>query len=523
MTMNLIKEEVRTTEVVCQKYNQTMVECDVIVPDVKPDIRKVMEVSGNATITQKHVQQDKVTLQGIVKMTVLYLPDGDNTGTIRSISATREFSHSMDCRGATPEMQVYAQAEPENFDSAMINSRKLNLRCFLGIGIKVSKPLNLSIPIGTEDETGIALNREHLRLICNTDSSECQIILREQLEMPSGKPTIGEILKITASPIPLELTMMENKAVAKGQVRLCTLYLSDDQEESLQVMEHTIPFTEILDAEGMHEDMDGEIEFALNDMYYEIREDTNGEARNLGVELVLGALLRASETKDIDAICDAYSLSDNLSVVTREQPLEQLLSANTAELTVKDQAQLPPMLPKLGQVCDLNSQAKIDRITAENGQVTVHGTVRTWILYLSQDASMPISAFRHVSEFSHSFSVPEAGEHTACDARVSVNHASYTLSGEDSLELRLILSLTVKSLKTGTVCLVEEMVEVLPEENATYPCMVLYFVQKGDSLWNIAKRYHTTVEAIKHLNNLDCDTIYPGQKLKIMAEHCMSA
>lgn len=521
MSMNLIKEDVRTMEVVCQKYSQTMVECDVIVPDVKPDIRKVMEVSGTASVTQKLIQQDKVMIQGIVKMTVLYLPDGETAGTIRSLSASQEFAHTIDCRGALPEMQLIVQAEPESFDSALINSRKLNLRCSLGLGVKVSKPLTLSLPIGMEDETGIALNREPLRLICNADSTECQIILREQLEMPSGKPTIGEILKITATPIPLELCMMDNKAVAKGQVRVCTLYLGEDGEESLQVMEHMIPFTEILDAEGIHEDMNGEVAYTLNDMYYEIREDSDGEARNVGIELVLGVLLRGSETKDIEAVSDAYSLNGSLTVHTAQQQLEQLLESNSTELTVKDQAQLPPMLPRLSQVCDLNSHAKIDRITAENGQVTVYGTVQTWILYLSRDESSPISAFRHISEFSHSFSVPDAGGDTACDARVSVDHTSYTLSGEDSLELRLILSLAVKCLKTGTVCLVEELIETAPDTENSYPCMVLYFVQKGDSLWSIAKRYHTTVDAIKNLNRLECDTIYPGQRLKIMAECCV--
>ena len=523
MSINLIHEEIQTREVVCQKHSQTMVECDMIVPDVKPDIRKVLEVSGTAAITQKQVQQDKAMIQGLVKMTVLYLPDGEQSGIIRSLSATQEFNHTMDCRGATPQMQILAQAEPENFDSALINSRKLHLRCSLGLQVKVSRPLTLSLPVGVEDESGIALNREPLRLICNHEGTECQIILREQLEMPSGKPTIGEILKITASPVPLELCMMENKAVAKGQVRVCTLYLSEDEEASLQVAEHMIPFTEILDAEGIHEDMDGELVYNLNDMYYEIREDSDGESRNLGVELVLGVLLRGTETKEIEALCDAYSLTGSLAVNTAEQQVEQLLASNTAELTIKDQAQLPPMLPKLGQVCDLNSHATIDRITAENGQVTVFGTIQTWILYLTRDESSPISAFRHISEFSHSFPVPELPGNTACDARVSVTHTSYTLSGEDSLELRLLLSLAVKSLKTGSVCLLESMTETDAEENTVHPCMVLYFVQKGDTLWKIAKRYHTTVDAIKTLNRLDCDTIYPGQKLKIMADCCKTA
>lgn len=510
-------------EVVCQKYSQSMVECDVIVPDVKPDIRKVLEVSGTVSITQKQIQQDRVLIQGVVRMTVLYVPDEENGGTVMSLFAAQEFNHVSDCRGAAPEMQFLAEAEPESFDSTMINSRKLNLRCVLGIGIKVSKPLTLEFATGIEGSDKIALKKEPLRMICAADNAQCQVILREQLEMPSGKPTIGEILKISAVPTPLELCIMENKVLAKGQVRVCTLYLAEDQDRSLQFVEHVIPFTEILDAEGLHEDMEGEAEYTLHDMYYEVRENSDGESRILGLELVLGALVRGSEIREVEAITDAYALSGGLDVACRQYSLEQLLDNNTAQITVKDQAKLPPMLPPLKQVCDVNTTAKIDRITAENGQITVHGTLHTQILYLSHEESSPVSGFRHITEFSHSFDVPCAKADTSCDARVFVDHTSYTLSGDDSLELRFLVGLSVKSLKTGLTCLVESMTEVAPDHSAPYPCMVLYFVQKGDSLWKIAKAYHTTVDSIKALNGLDCDTIYPGQQLKIMAQNCVSA
>ncbi len=44
---------------------------------------------------------------------------------------------------------------------------------------------------------------------------------------------------------------------------------------------------------------------------------------------------------------------------------------------------------------------------------------------------------------------------------------------------------------------------------------ITYTVQKGDSLWQIARQFNTTVEKIKKANNLSKNTIYPGQKLII--------
>ena len=45
-----------------------------------------------------------------------------------------------------------------------------------------------------------------------------------------------------------------------------------------------------------------------------------------------------------------------------------------------------------------------------------------------------------------------------------------------------------------------------------------YIVQKGNSLWSIAKKFGTTIDEIKRINNLTSNTLSVGQKLKIPKE-----
>ena len=48
------------------------------------------------------------------------------------------------------------------------------------------------------------------------------------------------------------------------------------------------------------------------------------------------------------------------------------------------------------------------------------------------------------------------------------------------------------------------------------PGLVGYIVKRGDTLWNIAKEYHTTVEAIMATNQKKGEELQIGEKLLIV-------
>lgn len=67
-------------------------------------------------------------------------------------------------------------------------------------------------------------------------------------------------------------------------------------------------------------------------------------------------------------------------------------------------------------------------------------------------------------------------------------------------------NLTSNNLQIGQVLLVTENV---------YPDVSTYIVEKGDTLYSIATKFSTTVQAIKTLNNLTTNTLLPGQHIYI--------
>ena len=81
--------------------------------------------------------------------------------------------------------------------------------------------------------------------------------------------------------------------------------------------------------------------------------------------------------------------------------------------------------------------------------------------------------------------------------------------GVSVTELAETNKVDANTLKVGQVL-------VIPIKSGTNPDnMFMYTVKKGDSLWNIAKVYNTSVEDIKKLNYLTSNDLYIGQVLRI--------
>ena len=57
------------------------------------------------------------------------------------------------------------------------------------------------------------------------------------------------------------------------------------------------------------------------------------------------------------------------------------------------------------------------------------------------------------------------------------------------------------------------------EEVEKRPGIIGYIVRDGDILWDLAKRYNTTVEGIKEVNELESDEIKSGDRILIFKEN----
>ena len=102
---------------------------------------------------------------------------------------------------------------------------------------------------------------------------------------------------------------------------------------------------------------------------------------------------------------------------------------------------------------------------------------------------------------------------TTTDSSTNLNSSMYVVKAGDTLwNIAKRYNTTVENLMmmnnltTDLITIGQRL--MVPNKN-------VYVVKTGDTLWNIAKRNNTTVENLMMLNNLNTDLIKPGQIIKL--------
>ena len=102
---------------------------------------------------------------------------------------------------------------------------------------------------------------------------------------------------------------------------------------------------------------------------------------------------------------------------------------------------------------------------------------------------------------------------TTIDSSTNLNSSMYVVKAGDTLwniakryNTTVENLMMINNLNTDLITIGQRL--MVPNNN-------VYIIKPGDTLWNIAKRNNTTVENLMMLNNLNTDLIKPGQIIKL--------
>ena len=160
---------------------------------------------------------------------------------------------------------------------------------------------------------------------------------------------------------------------------------------------------------------------------------------------------------------------------------------------------------------------------AEHWEVTeqgihVEGTVWVSILYLTSSDAAPVGAAEGLVPFQYDVEIPEMKSFYQIELQTGLAHLSFLMKSGTELEVQAVVDIE-------TLITKEKQSELITgTEDREYdinwlnhiPGIAGIRLQKPDDLWKIAKKFHTTVQDIKTVNELSEEKRTDGMKLLVV-------
>lgn len=501
MDYMLTREALAAGEMIYDGCQEQPVDLDVSLPDYCPDIQRILKCQVYPRILSRSITGDRLELEGNYTVKVFYL---DSAGTaVRCCDSSDTFSVSVTLKQSAENAQVTAFPRVEYINCRATSPRRLDIHGAFSVCARVVAQTENDVVSGIEGDD-VEQKKDTMTVNRVTGTGSQQFSVDEVLELGQGKPLADNLIRTDAFVSVQDYKIIPNKIMVKGEVCVKVLYDSSENESGLEAMEYAIPFTQMVDCNGAAEENMCDLRVDIVSVDVQIKNDYSGDKVFFDAQIRLVADAAVYQPSEVNIVSDAYSKKYDMDLTLKQRSVDNLVQCVTdlyvlkTSLTVEDTT--------VTRVFDVWNEMSSVTASCENGQLVYKGKINLCVLALNSE-NKPFYFERMVDfEYARPCTVPEGT--LRCTAEVCVGGISYRMIGS-GLEVKAELKLCANIYVQQTFKMITEVTadETKPREQDRSAALSIYYADAGENLWNIARSYCTSVEAIKQENDLSCDSM----------------
>ena len=359
--------------------SQVTFDADYNVPDVKPDIGRMIQNKGEVEVEEVRLNDGHAFVRGSLNVDLLYV--GEEEGRVYSLSAKLPVEETLNLEGIVSGDKMCLKWEIEDLSLHLIHSRKLNIKAVVTFYAVVDELAGIRLPVAVDDET-VSVKKKPMKLLSLAVHKKDTLRKKEEIVLSSNKPNVAELLWHTTEVRGLDLRPEEDRIKAKGELYVFVLYTGDDEGRTHQWLEYSVPFSGEVECPGCTADMIPNMEASVISQSVEVKPDSDGEERLLIADMVLEVDMKLYREEEHDVVLDVYTPLRQCIPKGKTEPLESLLIRNFSKCRLSDRIEMKETRGKILQICHSQGQVKVDKTRIVEGGVQVDGIVQLKILYI---------------------------------------------------------------------------------------------------------------------------------------------
>ena len=490
MELQATMRRIGLTQTIFDDFDERPVDCDFMLPDFLPDMAAVLKCTMKPVVQSHQISGDRVMADGTVYLNVLYLDEGRKC--VRSFENAQSFTSVFTVKDLSAGDRITLSAKPNYVNCRATSPRRVDIHGAFSVKLVVTSRVDTEV-IETAEARDLYTKGCKIAYTADGGSAEKSFTINEVLELESELP--AEMIVRNEAHISIsDCKQLPGKAVIKGDLLLKTVYATDTVAGTLCQAKHSIPFSQILDVEGLSEETLCECHGEIVSCDVRLSQNPNGESRLLSISVKSVLSLQCFVQGACELLTDAFHTVYPLTLTTQRIMPSCITNLSREIVTVQQSLSLPD--GGITEILDVWSE--VVSVSCQDG--TLEGQLLVQLI--GRDANGMVSYYERPLDMT----VPIAD---ACDqAAVSADvlETEYTLAG-DRLELRIRLQLCRR------ISVAESHLAITAlqaDESTPHPCtqgmencqVKVCFAAAGDSLWEIAKAEHASPIALMKENNL---------------------
>ena len=513
--IDVIKESIQNEQLLRESATNNVLKGEYLIKDSHPDVYKILGVEAKATITNKETLADKIMIEGQINYSVMYLSEDESKVTsINSVYLSEKFADYLDLNNEEHKVICEVECVIEHIQASIMNERKIAID-----GIRTTKwqlykveEFEFVKEIEGRDDIQVKIKSEEMNQIkCEKD---IELIGKSMIKVTMDKPEISEILKCSMNLHKKEVKLGDGKIYFGCYCKIEVLCKGKD-ENDIFLLQDDIYLSKEEEAIGVNSDMMTSHQIDIVNFDSIINADDLGENRVVNVEFMIKGTIKVISKEIIDVIKDAYSPTKSIELTKKKYEIGLVHGIITSELIIKDNLYPKDENDKIGCIISATGCPVITDKVVEEDKIKIEGIIKVLVLYKTTDDDCKIDMCNGEIPFTSVIDLKGTKPDMVALCKVHLENLDATVEA-NTIGLRATLSVLVKACYKVNKEWIVDIIEGEEEKECKKASVTIYVVNIGDTLWDLAKKYNTTMDSLIEINELEGpESLTEGKKLII--------
>lgn len=519
--VELIKERIHMNRFKGNTVTQITLDDDFIVPDTMDDMEQVILSTGDVVLESVKNQGERVLVKGKLGFQVLYQKA---EGGLQTLAGNLGIEEPVNVPGLEEKDQIRVSWELEDLSAGMINSRKLNVKAIVTLTIRAESLCSGEAAVDVagyqeNPDSGLQVQKQTVDVAVTALQRKDTFRIREDVSLSGSKPSIEQVLWSRLQLLGASAKPLDGRVLVEGELAAFLIYEGEGEHTPVQWLEEVIPFSGEVELPESVEGMIPSVSWRLVHKDMEAKPDQDGEMRQVEVDAVLELDMKLYEEQPFTLLKDLYATDRELEPERDMVAFDRLLAKNTGKCKLAEKISLGTG-DRILQICHNEAVIKTDNVEVLEQGLEITGVLEVSLLYMTADDEEPVKAAVAAVPFQYVAEIPGIDGNSLYQMNTGLEQMNVVMAGSDQVEVKAVLSLDLFVLQPMQIPVVTGVKEqpLDLKRLQELPGMTGYIVQPQDTMWDVAKRFHTTVSRVMEENGLPDERLKPGQRLLLVKE-----